>query len=92
MPSEAPQALVDVIESCLDSDPNNRPTGRELVSMLTQIASNDSYNGISSQARCRCSTVGWHAGHSGTKVWSLQPQTDACHLNASAVFTTPREP
>jgi len=51
VPNEAPQALVDVIESCLDSDPSRRPTGRELVSLLAQIASNDTYNGDSSQAR-----------------------------------------
>ena len=44
---------MDVIESCLDSDPDRRPTGRELVSLLTQIASNDSYSGDSSQARRR---------------------------------------
>ena len=52
MPKEAPQALVDVIESCLDCDPSKRPTSRELVSLLSQIASNDSYAADGSQARC----------------------------------------
>ena len=51
MPHEAPQALVEVIESCLDSDPDKRPTGRELVSLLTQIATHDCYSGDSAQAR-----------------------------------------
>lgn len=48
VPKEAPQALADVIDSCLDSDPLKRPTGRELVSLLSHIARDDTLTGIGS--------------------------------------------
>ena len=53
-----------MIESCLDSDPDKRPTGRELVSLLSQIASNDAHSGYSQRVRLPhfpCGPVAMHS-------------------------------
>ncbi len=40
VPEECPQEVADVIASCLDENPSNRPTARQIVDQLGALREN----------------------------------------------------